>query len=155
MGASALRRVGNIYQGKSFCTLFMHESTLTHGHIRSVVSRVDHHFCAYGSLLSSLLPKNVCTWLGILEDIFESPYLLELKASLLGGREMVGEIVNVSMDAALRILRQVKGQAHYLASAAVRAQAPVPDDQAQRRLRLWTDNERVATESSAGVGRNR
>lgn len=44
------------------------------------------------------------------------------------------ELQHVSIDATIRILRRVRGQADYRASASVRNSAPIPDDEAKRRV---------------------
>ena len=44
------------------------------------------------------------------------------------------EFSHIAIDAAIRILRRVRGQADYRASADVRAAAPIPDVDAKRRI---------------------
>ena len=44
------------------------------------------------------------------------------------------EFSHIAIDATIRILRRVRGQADYRASADVRAAAPIPDVDAKRRI---------------------
>jgi len=81
-----------------------------------------------------LLPRHTSHWSGLVEDVMSTAYVACLRRRTLDVCFDRGEFERLSIDATLRVLRRVKGQADYLCSASRRAEAPVGDDDAVRRL---------------------
>ena len=90
--------------------------------------------CSNGSVLGSLLPRLIHTWTKILEDVMQSPYVLDLKRKLVQELFTHKEFTSLSIDATIRLMRRVKGQEDYRAPAEVRNDAPIPDTEAKRRI---------------------
>ena len=129
-----LRRVGYTYYDCSFADLLSRESAWCHGRVRTLMSRVCLHWTTQGSRCVSLIPQTVETWLRLLEDIWGSLFLHRHRTNLLSDCERREEYRHVSIDCTLRVLRRVRGQADYRASAAVRHLYPIPDEQAVRKV---------------------
>ena len=87
-----------------------------------------------GSRLRSLLPSNARGWLSLLEDVMNSPFVVRKQAELASSFLQRREYEHISMDATIRIMREIKGQADYRSPAEVRNSAPIPDKDAKRRL---------------------
>ena len=98
------------------------------------MARVTLHWSAQGSLCISLMPQTVETWLRLLEDVWGSIFLRSHRTSLLDVCEQRMEFRHVSIDCTLRVLRRVRGQADYRASAETRAMYPIGDSEALRRV---------------------
>ena len=73
-------------------------------------------------------------WTNILEDVMQSPYVLDLKRKLVQESFTHKEFTSLSIDATIRLMRRVKGQEDYRAPAEVRNDAPIPDTEAKRRI---------------------
>ncbi|CAE7587277.1 unnamed protein product [Symbiodinium natans] len=73
--------------------------------------------------VSSLIPRHANHWWPMLEDVFQSPRILQLLDTL--SKELISheEYEVVSMDATLRCCLPIMGQAHPRASREVKAQA--------------------------------
>jgi len=69
-----------------------------------------------------------------MEDVMSTPYVASLRKQCIDVCDGWGEFEHLSVDATLRVLRRVRGQADYLCSATRRAAAPVGDRDAVRRL---------------------
>ena len=128
------RRVGYTYYTRSFADLVLRESLQHHGRVRTMIPRICACLMACGSEVVSLLPRRVDTWLKLIEDVFNSAYVTGLQAARLDECCERGEFDHVSLDATIRIVRRMKGQADYRSSKATRNAAPVPDAQAKRRV---------------------
>ena len=87
-----------------------------------------------GSELVSMLPGTVEHWLKLVEDVHRSPYVVDLQRALLDEAHEHGEFEHITMDATLRIVRRIKGQADYRSPKDVRDVAPIPDADAKRRV---------------------
>lgn len=81
-----------------------------------------------------LLPDKNLWWACLVEDITTSDWWRGMRAELLNTCVAHGEFSHVTMDATVRILRRVIGQADYRASGAVKAEQAIPEADAKRRL---------------------
>jgi len=133
-GSSGLRRVGYTYYDGAFASMLLQEIMLSHGRVRTMLPRLTARLLTSGPALVELLPRGVPLWLGLIEDVMSTSYVATLRQRCLSVCHGLGEFDHLSVDATLRILRRVKGQADYLCSASARAAAPVGDDEAVRRL---------------------
>ncbi|CAK0883072.1 unnamed protein product, partial [Prorocentrum cordatum] len=129
----ACRRVGYTYYTRGFADVLMQESLRHHGRVRPTMLRTCARVVEQGSELSGMLPTDVAHWLKLMEDAFNSARVEQRSAALMEERRKHQEFPHVFMDATIRILRRVKGQADYRSSQAVRDAAPVPDIDAKRR----------------------
>ncbi|CAK0885113.1 unnamed protein product [Prorocentrum cordatum] len=133
-GALQARRVGNTYYTKEFAELVFRESILHEGRVRPMRARIVTRFKEAGSCVTHLLPGKVVQWLSLMEDVFSSPFVEELRTNLMGELVDNTEFEHVSLDATLRAAMRVKGQANYREPAEIRAAAPFPDGVAKRRI---------------------
>lgn len=131
---ASLRRVGYTYYDASFADMLLQEAMVHHGRIRPIMARVSLDVVRRGSRLRSLLPAHINQWMQLLEDVLGSPYVGRLKQGLRSSFLQRGEFEHLSIDATIRIMRQVKGQADYRCPADVRNAAPIPDEDAKRRI---------------------
>jgi len=69
-----------------------------------------------------------------MEYLLRAPFIQKLKTGVLQFALGSGEFGHISMDATIRLLRRVRGQADYLDSAIARANVPIPDDASKRRI---------------------
>ena len=130
----ACRRVGYTYYTRGFADILLQESLRHHGRVRPAMLRTCARIVEKGSELSSMLPTHVDHWLKLMEDVFNSAHVERRSAELMEECHRHEEFLHISMDATIRILRNVKGQADYRSALAVRDAAPVPDVDAKRRV---------------------
>ncbi|CAK0831613.1 unnamed protein product [Prorocentrum cordatum] len=130
----ACRRVGYTYYTRGFADILLQESLRHHGRVRPTMLRTCARVVEQGSELSSMLPTRVDHWLKLMEDAFNSAHVERRSTALMEECHRHEEFLHVSMDATIRILRRVKGQADYRSAQAVRDAAPVPDVDAKRRV---------------------
>jgi len=128
------RRIGYTYYSKTFADLLMREAILHHGKGKTMIARICVIMVERGCEVISLLPTHTRQWLGILEDVFRSPFVVALHERLFAECVHYGELQHISIDGTIRIVRRIKGQADYRCSAAVRNACPIPDDSAKRRV---------------------
>ncbi|CAK0844681.1 unnamed protein product [Prorocentrum cordatum] len=128
----ACRRVGHTYYTRGFADILLQESLRHHGRVRPATLRTCARVVEQGSELSSMLPTRVDHWLKLMEDVFNSAHVEMRSAALMEECHRHEEFPHVSMDATIRILRNVTGQADYRSAQAVRDAAPVPDVDAKR-----------------------
>ena len=126
--------MGNTYYTKEFAELVFRESILHEGRVRPMRARIVTRFKEAGSCVTHLLPGKVVQWLSLMEDVFSSPFVEELRTNLMGELVDNTEFEHVSLDATLRTAMRVKGQANYREPAEIRAAAPFPDGVAKRRI---------------------
>ncbi len=132
--SSTVRRVGHTYYDKGFAEIFLRESLLCHGRMRPVRSRLLGEFTRMGNLAANMLPVNVRGWMALLEDVMASPMVKSLFDELVDQCLTHDEFRHVSSDATLRCAMSIRGQASYRASKATRADAPIDDTRALRRV---------------------
>ena len=130
----ACRRVGYTYYTRGFADILLQESLRHHGRARPAMLRTCNRIMEQGSELGSMLPVDVAHWLKLMEDAFNSAHVESRSAALMEECRRHEEFLHVSMDATIRILRRVKGQADYRCPQEVRDAAPVPDVDAKRRV---------------------
>ncbi|CAK0818359.1 unnamed protein product [Prorocentrum cordatum] len=130
----ACRRVGYTCYTRGFADILLQESLRHHGRVRPAMLRTCARVVEQGSELSSMLPTDVAHWLKLMEDVFNSAHVGRRSAALMEECHRHEEFLHVSMDATIRILRRVKGQADYRSAQTVRDAAPVPDVDAKRRV---------------------
>ncbi|CAK0905471.1 unnamed protein product [Prorocentrum cordatum] len=119
---------------EEFAELVFRESILHEGRVRPMRARIVTRFKEAGSCVTHLLPGKVVQWLSLMEDVFSSPFVEELRTNLMGELVDNTEFEHVSLDATLRTAMRVKGQANYREPAEIRAAAPFPDGVAKRRI---------------------
>ena len=130
----ACRRVGYTYYTRGFADILLQESLRHHGRVRPAMLRTCARIVKKGSELSSMLPTHVDHWLKLMEDVFNSAHVERRSAELMEECHRHEEFLHISVDATIRIVRNVKGQADYRSAQAVRDAAPVPDVDAKRRV---------------------
>ena len=81
-----------------------------------------------------LTPKDVTTWLALLEDVFWSSYVCTYERNLVERCVEAEEFISSSIDGTLRCAMHIKGQSSYRASKEVRDAALFPDGVAKRRV---------------------
>eukprot|EP00959_Pyramimonas_sp_CCMP1952_P011386 239003-Pyramimonas_sp.AAC.1 len=117
-----------------FAELVFRKYILREGRARPMRARILARFKKAGCCITHLLPGDVVTWLSMMEDVFSSPFVGELRASLLSELIDDTEFETVPVDATLRAAARVKGQANYREPAEIRAAAPFPDGASKRRI---------------------
>jgi len=80
-----------------------------------------------GNHIATLLPTHVNAWWPLVEDIFSSAACQSLRADLLEKAIAHGECSYLSVDGTFKVCLPVMGQAHFNASAGVRASFPFQD----------------------------
>ena len=132
--AGEIRRCGYTYYTRGFAEAFLREMVLAHGRVKPTRARLLHAFITSGNELSFMLPKNVRTWLELLEDVMNSTCVRSIGIALVQECTAHEEWRFICMDATLRVAMRIKGQANYRAPAAVRQACVVKDDAALRRV---------------------
>jgi hypothetical protein len=128
------RRIGYLYYTLEFANMFIREALLHNGRVKTLRARLVFKAQEVGHGLGHLYPRKVQTWLGIMEDIFWSPYVSKMRTDLVSECIRRDELRYISLDGTLRVVRKVKGQADYRASKRVRAEALFDDSVAKRRI---------------------
>ncbi len=131
---SLYRRVGHTYYDREFAETFIREALINNGRMRPVRARFLTLCVEAHNEMACMLPRNVRGWLDLLEDVLQSPTVDGLMDKL--HRECIAhrEYLHCSMDASIRCLMRVRGQANYRSPAAIRDAAPIPDSDAKRRV---------------------
>jgi hypothetical protein len=112
--SSGLRRVGYTYYDQSFANVLLQEILMTHGRLRTMLPRLTARLLSSGAALAELLPRHTSHWSGLVEDVMSTAYVSSLRRQCLDACYDLGEFEHLSVDATLRVLRRVKGQADYL-----------------------------------------
>ena len=132
--SNSFRRVGHTYYTKSFAEKLLREALLQNGRLRPIRSCLLGECSRSGNEAANLFPVNTRTWMALLADVMESPMVCNLFDKLIMECATHQEFKHVSMDATLRCAMRIRGQASYRASAIARADAPVADEDALRRV---------------------
>ena len=132
--SNSVRRVGHTYYTKCFAECALTDAVLEHGRARPMRGRLLSRFVASGCQLALMIPRNVRGMLDLLEDLMQAPGIARLEASLLHNCCQHDEFVHVAMDATLRTMLRVKGQAPFNTPKDIRQQAAVGDELALRRI---------------------
>lgn len=133
-GSSNCRRIGHTYCTKAFSEKLLRESLLQHGRLRTIRSSLIGECSRDGNEAVAMFPVNTRTWMALLADVMESPMVLTLLQQLMVECVQHEEFKHISMDATLRCAMRIRGQASYRAAARVRADAPITDEDAMRRV---------------------
>ena len=131
--ARSHRRVGNTYYDASFAEWLLREALMLHGRARPLSARYIATLSAH-SALTHLVPSSVELWLKLIEDVFTSQIVSRLQSTTKSLCFSHNEFAHISIDATIRILRRVTGQADYRSSRHFRQLAPIPDAAASRRV---------------------
>jgi hypothetical protein len=129
-----LRRVGYFYYTERFATMFVQESMRNHGRLKTTRDSLIHRFCASGCDLWPLMPMHPYKWCQFLEDLVTSDRMVSEFNELIKLCWTHEEFIHISMDATVRVMRRIKGQADLLAGRSTRNAALLPDGRALRRV---------------------
>lgn len=106
-----VRLVGYTYYDQGFWRALVGEALIEHGRIRPIMRALLARAMNAGCRVPQLYPRNINVWVRQLEDAFASPMVtglrLQVEADYLAG----GEYAHIGIDATIRVLRRVRGQA--------------------------------------------
>ena len=111
-GRCCYRRVRNLYYTHDFAEMFKAEVLVYFARVRSFLPRLAMRALDAGNSLASLYPSKVACWWPVIEDIFTSPIVSELKEKLKADLIQHNEYQSLSVDATLRCTLSVMGQPH-------------------------------------------
>ena len=115
-------------------SIIVKEVILHRGQMMPARRRLLFLFKEKGSRLCGLLPDINRWWACVLEDITRSQWWIGVRDELLKECVSHDEFVHTTMDATVRVLRRIVGQADYRASQAAKAAQAVPESESKRRL---------------------
>ena len=132
--ARPLRRVGYTYYNRAFANALVSNAMYVDGRISQLRDLFIRECRNYNGEVWSLIPRNLLTWEKLCEDVFFSPPMISLESSLVNECFEHDEFIFISMDGTVRVAFNIRGQARYRASKAVRADAAITDSEALRRV---------------------
>ncbi len=128
------RRAGHTYYDMEFAEAFLREVLINHGRMRTVRARFLTVCTEAKNQLACMLPRSVRGWLDLLEDVLQNPTVAGRFEQLHEECIAHQEYLHCCMDASIRCVMRVRGQASYRAPAAIRDAAAIPDVEAKRRV---------------------
>ena len=126
--AQNLRRVGNVYYNRSFANAFMCNAVASRCSFRQIAATFTTAATRSGGQLSSLLPEaSHSFWCSIMEDLMQSPQMATKMHELLGECEIKNEFEYLSIDATVKCMMKILGQARFNQSQENRDAAAIDD----------------------------
>lgn len=118
---------------RGFATMVIRQLLLARGRLRQT-RRALGDSLDRGNCWANLLPQNRQTWNRLVEDIWSVPYVQQLLDSVIQECAKNLESLHLSIDCTVRVLRRAVGQEDFIQPLRVRSAAPIPDEQALRRV---------------------
>ena len=129
------RRVGNVYYDRSFANAFMCNAVAGRGSFRQIAAAFASSSTRGQGQLSSLLPEaSHSFWCNVLEDLLQSPQMATKLQSLLNECYEKEEFRYISIDATVKCMMKILGQASFNESQDLRDAAALPDAESVYKL---------------------
>ena len=133
--AKHLRRVGNVYYDRSFANDFMCNAVASRASFRQIAAYFTSSTARHQGALCSMLPEaSHSFWCNVLEDLTQSPQIKARLQDLLQECEAHTEFEYLSIDATVKCMMKIIGQAHFNSSQDCRDAAAIPDSAAAYKL---------------------
>ena len=123
-----LRRVGNVYYNRSFANAFLCSAVASRCSFRQIAATFTTSATRSGGQLSSLLPEaSHSFWCSVMEDLMQSPHMAAKMHELLNECEIKSEFEYLSIDATVKCMMKILGQARFNQSQEDREAAAIDD----------------------------
>ncbi|CAE7810987.1 unnamed protein product [Symbiodinium sp. CCMP2592] len=128
---SPIRRVRNLYYDRSFAEAIYRYMLVNNAKVYGLANAFH---VSVANDLSSLLPSHAKDWWPMIEDVFNSPQIRDLRQNLLQECIASEEFQCISIDATMRCCLPIMGQARIKSSAEERAEAAFTENLSLRRV---------------------
>jgi hypothetical protein len=133
--AKFLRRVGNFYYDRAFANAYMCAAVSGCASLRKIAAAFAASATAAGQPMCSLLPEaGHDFWINVLEDLMSGPALTARMSSLLEECHQHQEFRYISIDATVKCMLKVLGQAAFNSSAQARSESAISFEDADYKL---------------------